>query len=508
VYKNIFLSLAVLLAGAFAMGWTEPKILNVTENDETEPVTTDAVVTEGEQIEVIQEKLVMKNKRPWQAPNYAGQENALGWRPDVFEVPAGLRTRVDFWKDIYTKYSTDQGILHDSLHVGVVYAEIDFRSIMKDGNLTDRQKQKARRILVEDKKKEVRERLTKLAGVSSASDLSGEDLRIWNLFSTFTEPNKFKDAAHKKRLRFQLGQSDRFLQGIYYSGRYLAEMENIFRQNGIPIELTRLPFVESSFNVKARSRVGASGIWQFMRYTGRRFMRINYAVDERNEPLRATEAAAKLFRLNYSMLNQWPLAVTGYNHGPAGVQRVVKKFNTDNIVDLVDERHGRFGFASANFYACFLAALEVEKNANKYFANQAQWDLPYETQKIQLTRNINKTLLLKWFQGNQDYAKEVNAHVQRSFWLGYAHLTTKEFIRVPKDQYAVAIEDLKSLPVIPAATVAQGEQYYVIAPGETLSEIASQLGVSAHLLRELNGIDNPRRLRPGQKILIPKGKAN
>jgi membrane-bound lytic murein transglycosylase D len=286
-------------------------------------------------------------------------------------------------------------------------------------------------------------------------------------------------------------------------------MEHIFRQSGVPIELTRLPFVESSFNVKARSRVGASGIWQFMRYTGRRFMRINYAVDERNEPLRATEAAAKLFRMNYNMLNQWPLAVTGYNHGPAGVQRVVKKFNTDNIVELVDERHGRFGFASANFYACFLAALEVEKNANKYFSNQAFWDMPYETQKVQLTRNINKTLLLKWFQGNQEYAKEVNAHVQRSFWLGHAHLTSKEYVRVPKDQYAAVMEDLKSLPALSVTAQAlTDEQFYVIAPGETLSEIASQLGVSANLLRELNGIDNPRRLRPGQKILIPKGRTN
>jgi membrane-bound lytic murein transglycosylase D len=107
------------------------------------------------------------------------------------------------------------------------------------------------------------------------------------------------NAAHRKRLRFQLGQKDRFLDGLYQSGRFLSFMEDIFKKEGMPLELTRLPFVESSFNIRARSKVGASGIWQFMRSTARLFIKLSPAIDERNDPLRATEAAARLLRYNF-----------------------------------------------------------------------------------------------------------------------------------------------------------------------------------------------------------------
>jgi len=467
-----------------------------------------STVDEAEEISAFAEKLVIKEKRPWRPPNYSGQEAALGWRPDLFSVPEGLKKRVQFWQDIYTRYSTDQGLLHDSLHVGVIYEAIDFRPIMRDQKLNERQKRQARKKLVEDRKKEIRDRLNKLATVTQPETLTGEDLRLWNLFAAFDEPNKFKAATHKRRLRFQLGQSDRFLQGIYFSGRYLEDMEQTFRDRGLPIELTRLVFVESSFNVKARSRVGASGIWQFMRYTGRSFMRINNNVDERNEPFRATEAAARLFTINYNMLGKWPLAITGYNHGPAGVQRVVKKFNTDNIVELVDERHGRFGFASANFYACFLAALHVEQNARQFFGEQAVWDVPHDTQKILLDRNLNHTRVLSWFDGNLELAKHVNSHIQGGFWRGYSMLVPKDFVRVPKAKHELALQELKNsqLPQ-KMQPIAATTGYYVIDRGDTLSSIAGQLGVSIQILKDLNDIDDPRRIRAGQKLRVPQSEA-
>src|SRR5690606_22709448 len=133
------------------------------------------------------------------------------------------------------------------------------------------------------------------------------------LFRKIGDPNKFLNAAHYKRLRFQLGLKDRFLDGVKLSGEYLPFMDRIFIEHGLPFELTRLPIVESRYNAKARSKVGASGIWQFMPRTGADFMMINDAVDERNDPLRATEAAAKLLSINYKTLGNWPLAVTAYN---------------------------------------------------------------------------------------------------------------------------------------------------------------------------------------------------
>ncbi len=523
-----------------AHGWSEPKILNEQENsvpadteedekdDVAEKVKDESVVNQTETAVEAAPKIEIKERRPWQAPNFSAQDGALGWSATAFDVPKKLEARVNFWKDVYTRYTTDQGLLHDSQLVSVIYEKVDFK------RETSRRERKH---FLEARKKDIRERLLKLDKFDTEFQktqvipkLEGEDLRIWTLFNEITEPHRFKKATERKRLRFQLGQRDRFIQGIYYSGRYLPEMERVFKEAGMPRELTRLPFVESSFNVKARSRVGASGVWQFMRYTGRKFLRIHYAVDERNDPIRATEAAARLFRLNFEMLSKWSLAITGYNHGPVGVQRMIRKFETDDITDLVDERRGRFGFASANFFSCFLAALEVEKQATKYFG-PVYWDAPMDAREIKLTRSVSHKVLEKWFGGDVEKAKELNPHLARVFWLGYAQLGAKDFVRVPTPQFEIAKKDLENLPAatkavasvsssvgaantgLAAGTVVaaggDGEasvQYYVIAPGETLGQIARELGVSIVALTEMNGIDNPRALHPGQKLMVPPSK--
>jgi membrane-bound lytic murein transglycosylase D len=459
-----------------------------------------------------------EKERKWVAPQYAKQlessQRPLGYDENTFAIPEGLKERVQFWLDIYTKYTTDQGVLHDSLHVGVVYEPVDFTAIQKDASLNDRQKSKARRKLVEDKKKEIKDRLLALEKLSTTEGfdpktLAGEDLRYWQMFEKIDEEKKFKASSEKGRLRFQLGQKDRFQQGIYYSGRYLQEMEKIFAEAGLPIELTRLPFVESSFNVMARSRVGASGIWQFMRYTGKKFMRIHSSADERNDPIRATRAAARLLKLNYNMLQKWPLAITGYNHGPAGVQRMVQKFKTDDITALVDERHKRFGFASANFYASFLAAVHAEKDAKKYFG-EVFWDGTVPAAEIKPKNRVNRKMLLSWFGGNETRARDLNPHLTRTFWSGHGALTEKDFLRVPNNKLKIALAEIEKPPVIKAGRsagsdkVVAGTESYVIGQGETLSEIANQMGISINRLMDLNDIENPRRIRAGQKILVPR----
>lgn len=235
----------------------------------------------------------LDDAEPWIAPDYTQQEKTLGYEISGFSVPAGLEERVAFWLDIYTKYSTDQGLLHDSRYVHLVYEPIDFTEIMNQPQLDRKIKSKMRRKLVDEAKTRIRERLKRLDQLSSPVGLEGEDLRYWYMFAKIDEKNKFKEAAKDGRLRFQLGQKNRFLEGIYHSGRYIKEMESIFKEHHLPIELTRLPFVESSFNLNARSRVGASGVWQFMRSTGKQYMKIDGVVDERNDPLKATEAAAQ-----------------------------------------------------------------------------------------------------------------------------------------------------------------------------------------------------------------------
>ncbi len=337
---------------------------------------------------------------PWRPTNFEGQKGALGWSPSTFEISDAFKNRVGFWRDIYSKYSTDQGVIHDTLYINFIYATMDFSAISRDTSKTPAQRARAREAMIKDKKKEVIARIAHLKGHTTADGLNGEDLRFWKLYEKINDPEKFSEAADKGRVRFQLGQRDKFVLGIFYSGRYLRAMEKIFRDEGLPMELTRLPFVESSFNMNARSRVGASGVWQFMRRTAKPFMKVNRDVDERNDPIKATRASAHVLKQNYIMLESWPLALTGYNHGPYGVRGIVSKTHTRDLAEIISKYSSRtFGFASENFYACFLAALEVERHAHKYFGD-VKWSREIENVEIKVSNNTPYRTLVDLFSGD------------------------------------------------------------------------------------------------------------
>src|SRR5690606_938538 len=194
--------------------------------------------------------------------------------PETFSIPKGMEERVQFWMDIYTKYNSNQGLLHDSRYVHLVYERVDFEDIDANTSLTGRQRERARKKRVDARKKDIANRLKRLQTLSSKDGLTGEDLRYWEMFESVDEPRKFAEAAKRGRLRFQLGQRDIFMRGIYQSGRYLRQMEEIFREEGLPIELTRMPFAERSSDLRPRAEVGPSGIWQFMGSTAGMYLRM------------------------------------------------------------------------------------------------------------------------------------------------------------------------------------------------------------------------------------------
>lgn len=420
---------------AFAVGsilaWAGPMVL-LPEGTVDDPALDEVVVQQLPEKEATGEPL-----GKWMPPDYTKQETALGYTAESFAIPKGFEERVQFWVDIYTKYTMNQGVLHDSRYVNLVYQKVDFKEIDERIDLTEKQKERDRRKYIKSLKVILAERIKSLDKVTDPAKLAPDDKRLWDMFAKIDDPKKFVESARKGRLRFQLGQREQFISGVYQSGRYLKQMEEIFRQEGMPIELTRLPFVESSFNLKARSRVGASGIWQFMRSAAKYYLRRDGSADQRNDPLLATRAAAKLLRGNYKMLEEWPLAVTAYNHGPSGVKRLTKKYQSTDIVELTDVRRGRFGFASANFYASFLAALQVEKEIKKYFG-----DLPTLPElkgvEMKLAKSLSLKELLKFFSGDVELAKTLNPHIEPSVWNGRVPLQAKQTLRIPTSSAAQA----------------------------------------------------------------------
>lgn len=334
---------------------------------------------------------------------------------------------MDFWIRIYTEYHISQGLIHDARYIDHVYEVLELDpNPRKAHRQVKAAKQKWKTALLSLQRKVNRDH-----GALSRLELSAEERKLQEVYADIGEAQKYARAADRKRLRFQLGQRERFLEGLRDSGRYLPTMERIFRGAGLPIELTRLPFVESSFNLKARSKVGASGIWQFMRSTGKFFLTINSSVDERNDPIRATEAAAHLLQLNFESLKSWPLAVTAYNHGRQGMMRAVRSVGSDSLEDLVDGYKSRsFGFASTNFYACLVAAIEIERNAAQYFGTVVRL-APLEYAEAELPQAISWKELAQFLKLDQHKVKELNPGLSPTLFLGRSYLPAGYRLRLP-----------------------------------------------------------------------------
>lgn len=411
------------------------------ENDpKAEPATMDSDAAGLIRTQDLLNDLETKGAQSWRPTDFSGQQGMLGWSESVFEIPKGLEKRVAFWRDVYTKYTTEQGVLHDRDDVSMIYEELDFSAIMSDPNTNVFQKAREREKIVKQHRKALEERFKRLHGLKSPEGLSAEDLRLWKMFESINDPDKFKDAASRGRIRFQLGQKDRFVVGIYHSGRYLRQMERIFHEEGLPIELTRLPFVESSFNIHARSKVGASGVWQFMRRTARSYLKINGDIDERNDPLKATRASARLLKSNFALLQSWPLAVTGYNHGPNGVFNITRKMRTRDLAEIINSYSSRrFGFASENFYACFLAALDVERNAKKYFGD-VKWGPEVDAVEVKLKKALTFRMLVDFFDGDSAAVMLANPHLLMRIQRGRTPVPARSFVRVPGPRVKVLEE--------------------------------------------------------------------
>jgi len=293
---------------------------------------------------------------------------------EPFPLYPCLKANVKFWENVYSRYSTRQGIVHDTDDLSRVYAIID----LVDWDAPNSAKINSARIKAA--KDRITDTLTNLgAGVPPRN---AEERRIAGLFS----PQRHT-TYHEARdnIRLQLGQSDRFYEGLLRSGKYLAQFKQIFVSQGLPPELAYLPHVESSFNPKAYSKAGAAGLWQFTRSTGKEYLTINQLVDERYDPYIATRAAARLLKENYEQLQTWPLALTAYNHGRAGMMRAAREMGSyENIFISYDQ--GSFKFASRNFYSEFLAAMRV---ATRMAANpKFPFERPEPTVTVQLKNDV------------------------------------------------------------------------------------------------------------------------
>lgn len=275
-------------------------------------------------------------------------------RPEDFPSSPVIQRQVNFWEKIFTSYKSNDFVLHDRDNLDIIIAvlkvpftrtgKVDLPIISPEAEI-EAYRKALRRFAVEG---------------YNARFKGKHEAEIWEAY--------LKNHAIKQLLtgnavlRSQAGLADTFFDASQRAELYLPLMEKIFSDAGLPPNLTRIVFVESMFNLKARSKVGASGFWQLMPGTARSFIKVDKKRDERNSPLIATRAAAGVLRSNYTTLDDWPLAVTAYNHGANGMKRAMAQLNTKSLSEIILLYDSpSFGFASRNFYSEFLAAIKVHK---------------------------------------------------------------------------------------------------------------------------------------------------
>jgi peptidoglycan lytic transglycosylase D len=272
-----------------------------------------------------------------------------------FPCPASIEPNVHFWVDVFATYSVRDFVLVDRDDVRKVYYVFHLPGYGEPAR-DDLQWVNA---YLKDKYRGILMRLA-----SGAEPVGFEERRVAGLFKG-EPPTAYARAADN--LRVQEGLRERFRNGLLRSRYYQPTMERIFREFDLPVELVTLAQVESGFHSRARSSAGAVGIWQFTRSTGRRYMRITRWHDDRLDPIRSTEAAARLLSYNYALLGSWPLAITSYDYGLGATARAAEMSGND-FSQMVESYNGpRFGFAVKNYYAEFLAALQVHSDEEKYF---------------------------------------------------------------------------------------------------------------------------------------------
>jgi membrane-bound lytic murein transglycosylase D len=390
--------------------------------------------------------------------------------------PPELQRDVDFWIRVYTEATTREGFLHDERDLSLVYAKLQFGA----GATA-----KTRRAMVDTERRKIEAMLRRLA--AGATELSVEEQQLAGLFGPAATGARFAEAA--RQVRFQLGQSDRFREGLERSGIWESYIAQTFSSRGLPPELAVLPHVESSFNPAAYSKVGAAGLWQFMRSTGRLYLRVDEAVDERLDPFRATEAAAQLLDSNFRLLDSWPLALTAYNHGANGMQRARETMGTTDIATILRNYSSpSFGFASRNFFVSFLAALTIDANPEKYFSNLARHPAMSFTE-VEVPAFVPMASLLRTVKVEKSQLLALNPALRQPVWEGRQYVPRGYRLRLPETAVEWTTDSL-------AQQIDVQDQYenqprarsHRVKAGDTLAAIARKYGTSVSAIARLNGL--------------------
>ncbi len=317
-----------------------------------------------------------------------------------------------------------------------------------------------------------------------------------------TIPTEINDQVEKWVAYFQGRGRPHMERYLARSTRYEALMKKVLRDNKLPEDLFYIALIESGFSSRAHSSASAVGYWQFIRGTGKRYkLGINKLIDDRRDPVLATQAAAEYFKDLYGLFNSWYLSMAAYNVGEGRVLRVVKKYKTRDFWELSRNKRA-LPAETDNYVPKYLAAKLIAKNPDKYGFEGIDYMTPIEFDHMSFEQPVNLRLMAEKMNINYEDFKDLNPKYKGEV----APLDgTRLSLRIPPGSSEIALlAAQQSVATVVDYVPDQNEtQVYRVKSGDNLGSIARRYRTTVAYLREINELPRKKVLRIGQRVFVP-----
>jgi membrane-bound lytic murein transglycosylase D len=297
---------------------------------------------------------------------------------------------------------------------------------------------------------------------------------------------------------------------IALSEYYFPMFEEALDKHNLPLEIKYLAIVESALNPSARSRVGAKGLWQFMFTTGKLFgLEVNSYVDERTDPLMATEAACLYLKSLNETFNDWDLALAAYNSGPGNVSKAIRR--SGGMTNYWNIRH-HLPRETAGYLPAFFATMYIFEYAEEHGFKRTGYTIPYIATD---TVKVKNTITLKQVSRLTHVHIDELTFLNPSYKLGIIPVIEDEdyVLRLPLDAMGRFVSNEEAIYAfveqennnrekpLPELYEQPDKIRYKVRSGDYLGKIAEQYGVSVSQIKRWNGLRNSK-LRIGQRLTI------
>jgi membrane-bound lytic murein transglycosylase D len=305
--------------------------------------------------------------------------------------------------------------------------------------------------------------------------------------------NKWVEAEIRS---FQTREKNYFLDAYKRSGLYRPMIVEEFRKAGLPEQLSWVPIIESGFKPRALSSARALGMWQFIRSTGYRFgLKQDKYVDERMDPLKATQAAIKFLTVLHEFFGDWTTALASYNCGEFRVQNVIKAQKIDYLDNFWD-LFSNLPYETARFVPRIIAVMLIIENPEKYGFTLPEPDAPIAFETVRVSEPVKLASLASSLGLDPLLLSFLNSELRHDSTPNYDYE-----LKVPAGFGEKVTAALPNIPRYIPPDAIYG--WHNVRSGDTLGALARRYRTTAQAIMRLNGIKNPKALRIGQKLKIP-----